>query len=53
VNAQVANLNHLIAQELGNSYMKVAIEEVIVPPYQGAKPFVNFSRKSYMFSYCQ
>lgn len=31
--------------------MVLAIEEVIVPSCEKKKAFVNFSRKSYMFTY--
>lgn len=48
---QVQLINAAVAAELKNDYMKVAIEEVLVPPQPGHRCYVNFSRKSYMFFY--
>lgn len=46
-------LNNAIAERLNTQYMKLAIEEVLVPHKEDTKCFVNFSKKSYMFTYCQ
>jgi len=53
INDQIAVLNAEIAARLSTHHMTVAIEEVIAPSAAGLRPFVNFSRKSYMFTYLQ
>ena len=53
INQEVDDINREIALALKTNHMVVAIEEVLIPSNPNVKSFINFSKKSYMFTYAK